>query len=91
MHSMQNHALTIEHPALEAVVNTGVEVQYAAAMDGADGWCLTVTIGTVCRTLAAMRSGQPRSFKRLETLVAYARSLGADQVTVRLSSQSRVQ
>lgn len=72
---------TIIHSTLIRLVEAGA-VRTALALGVPGGWLLIVKYGLVERTLAAQRSGDPRIFRKLDTLVNYLRELGIVRLDV---------
>lgn len=65
---------TIDHSTLRRLVHAGAHV--GADVIGAGGsWGVVVHYGRVSQTLAATR-GEPRMFKKFETLASYLKELG---------------
>ena len=72
---------TIDHNTLSQLVQAGaVRGAHVIGRDG--GWALAAKYGLTERYLATTRSKQVRTFKRLETVVAYLREIGISQFDV---------
>ncbi len=71
---------TIDQPTLERLVEAGV-VHGADVVGHAAGWGLVVRYGKTQRTLCARR-GDVRTWRKLETLVAFLKGLGVEQFSV---------
>jgi hypothetical protein len=72
---------TIIHGTLLRLIEAGA-VRHALALGVPGGWLLIVKYGLIERTLAAQRSGEPRIFRKLDTLVNYLRELGIVRLDV---------
>jgi len=66
---------TIDHATLTELVHAGA-VRAAHAVAQPKGWALIVRYGTSERALAAQRSRQVRTWRRLDTLAAYLHDVG---------------
>lgn len=72
---------TIDHTTLTRLAEAGaVRSAHVVGQDG--GWGIVVKYGMTERTLAAQRSHQVRIFRKLETLVAYLKSVGIPRFDV---------
>lgn len=76
---------TIDHSTLTRLVEAGA-VRAAHVIGQKGGWAVMVQYGTLERPLAAQRSRQVRLFRRLETLVAYLKSVGLVRFDVESSN-----
>ena len=76
---------TIDHSTLTRLVEAGA-VRAAHVIGQKGGWAVMVQYGTLERPLAAQRSRQVRLFRRLETLVAYLKSVGLARFDVEASN-----
>jgi hypothetical protein len=66
---------TIDHTTLTKLTEAGIAVgAHVVGQEG--GWSVLVKFGVTERLLAAQRSQQVRIFRKLETLVAYLKSVG---------------
>ena len=65
---------TIDHSTLRRLVHAGAHVG-ADVVGAGDSWGVVVHYGRVSQTLAATR-GEPRLFKKFETLASYLKDLG---------------
>ncbi len=74
-------AATIDHAMLTELVHAGA-VRDAHAVANPSGWSLMVRYGNSERTLAAQRSRQVRTWRRLDSLAAYLHNLGLSQFDV---------
>lgn len=72
---------TIDHVTLSRLVEAGV-VRAAHVIGQAGGWALSVKYGMAERFLAAQRSGKLRLFRKLETVMAYLKTLGIQRFEV---------
>ncbi|HEX4329420.1 MAG TPA: hypothetical protein VH105_21715 [Burkholderiales bacterium] len=72
---------TIDHATLSDLVQSG-SVTAAEVVGRAGGWCVVVRHGRARRMLASQRSHGARTFRRLETLVAYLKNIGIDRFEV---------
>jgi len=66
---------TIDHKTLSRLVEAGA-IRGAHVIGKLGGWALIIRYGMHERPLAAQRSGQIRLFKKMDTLVAYLRTIG---------------
>lgn len=74
-------AETIDHNTLLHLVEAGT-VHGAHVFAQAGGWGILIKYGMLERPLAATRSKKIRTFRRLETLVAYLKEIGIGQFDV---------
>lgn len=72
---------TIDHNTLSRLVEAGA-VRGAHVIGQAGGWGVLIQYGMIERPLAASRSRQVRTFKKLETLVAYLKAIGISRFDV---------
>lgn len=72
---------TIDHATLSELIQAGT-VTAAEVVGRADGWCVIVRHGRKRRTLASQRKHGARTFRRLETLVAYLKNMGIERFAV---------
>jgi hypothetical protein len=72
---------TIDHVTLSRLVEAGA-VRAAHVIGQAGGWALSVKYGMAERFLAAQRSGKLRLFRKLETVMAYLKTLGINRFEV---------
>jgi len=72
---------TIDHVTLSRLVEAGA-VRAAHVIGQAGGWALSVQYGMAERFLAAQRSGKLRLFRKLETVMAYLKTLGIHRFEV---------
>lgn len=66
---------TIDHTTLTRLAEAGA-VRSAHVIGQPGGWAVTVKYGMTERALAAQRSQQVRTFRKLETLVQYLKGVG---------------
>ncbi len=74
-------AETIDHNTLVRLVEADV-VRGAHVIGQVGGWGIVIRYGRLERPLAATRSKQVRTFKKLETLVTYLKAIGISQFDV---------
>ena len=72
---------TIDHNTLTKLVEAGA-VRAAHVIGQSGGWGVMIRYGMLERPLAASRSKQLRTFKKLETLVAYLKDIGISRFDV---------
>jgi len=72
---------TIDHNTLSRLVEAGA-VRGAHVIGQAGGWGVLIQYGMLERPLAASCSKQVRTFKKLETLVAYLKDIGISRFDV---------
>jgi hypothetical protein len=72
---------TIDHNTLSRLVEAGA-VQGAHVIGQVGGWGVMIRYGMLERPLAATRSKKIRTFKKLETLVAYLKEIGISRFDV---------
>lgn len=71
---------TIDHGTLRRLVDAGAPVG-AEVVGGAGGWGVVINYGRASQTLAVTR-GEPRTFRKFETLAGYLRELGITDLRV---------
>ncbi|MGZ4953961.1 MAG: hypothetical protein ACXV79_02575 [Methylobacter sp.] len=74
-------AETIDHNTLSRLVEAGA-VRGAHVIGQTGGWGVMIKYGMLERPLAATRSKKIRTFKKLETLVAYLKEIGISRFDV---------
>ena len=74
-------AETIDHNTLARLVEAGA-VQGAHVIGQVGGWAILIKYGLLERALATTRSKKIRTFKKLETLVAYLKTIGINRFDV---------
>lgn len=80
---MQAPAKSIDHRTLSNLVSAGAAI--AADVIGRTGaWEVVIHYGRASQTLAATR-GEPRTFRRFETLASYLKEVGITDVRVHLA------
>ena len=72
---------TIDHHTLTRLVEAGA-VRGAHVIGQAGGWGILVKYGMIERPLAATRSRQVRTFRKLETVVDYLKGIGISRFDV---------
>ncbi|MDD5581013.1 MAG: hypothetical protein PHY16_17295 [Methylobacter sp.] len=72
---------TIDHNTLIRLVEAGA-VRGAHVIGQVGGWSLMIKYGILERPLSATRSKKIRTFKKLETLVAYLKEIGISRFDV---------
>jgi hypothetical protein len=72
---------TIDHNTLSRLVEAGA-VRGAHVIGQAGGWGVMIKYGMLERPLSATRSKKIRTFKKLETLVAYLKEIGISRFDV---------
>lgn len=72
---------TIDHNTLSRLVEAGA-VRGAHVIGQVGGWGVMIRYGMLERPLAATRSKKIRTFKKLETLVAYLKEIGISRFDV---------
>lgn len=71
---MQSNQESIDRATLGKLIDAGA-VRGAAVVGQPGGWCVFFRYGMHERVLALRRSGEPRRFRKLETLVEFLREL----------------
>lgn len=71
---------TIDHTTLRRLVDAGATVG-AEVVGAAGGWGVVINYGRAAQTLSVQR-GQPRTFRKFETLASYLRELGITDLRV---------
>jgi hypothetical protein len=74
-------AETIDHNTLSRLVEAGA-VRGAHVIGQVGGWGVMIKYGMLERPLSATRSKKIRTFKKLETLVAYLKEIGISRFDV---------
>jgi len=74
-------AETIDHNTLARLVEAGA-VRGAHVIGQVGGWAILIKYGMLERPLATTRSKKVRTFKKLETLVAYLKAIGISRFDV---------
>jgi hypothetical protein len=74
-------AKTIDHNTLSRLVEAGA-VRGAHVIGQVGGWAILIKYGMLERALATTRSKKVRTFKKLETLVAYLKAIGISRFDV---------
>lgn len=74
-------AETIDHNTLARLVEAGA-VRGAHVIGQVGGWAILIKYGMLERALATTRSKKVRTFKKLETLVAYLKAIGISRFDV---------
>lgn len=77
---MQTHTKTITHSTLRSLVDAGAPLG-AEVVGAAGGWGVVINYGRASQTLAVQR-GEPRTFRKFETLAAYLKELGITDLRV---------
>lgn len=72
---------TIDHNTLSCLVEAGA-VRDAHVIGQVGGWGVVIKYGMLERPLATTRSKKVRTFKKLETLVAYLKGIGISRFDV---------
>ncbi|MDD5581365.1 MAG: hypothetical protein PHY16_19115 [Methylobacter sp.] len=72
---------TIDHNTLTRLVQAGA-VRGAHVIGQVGGWAVMIKYGILERPLSATRSKKIRTFKKLETLVAYLKEIGISRFDV---------
>ena len=65
---------SIDHGTLRHLIDSGVQVD-AEVVGGSGGWGLVIHVGSSKQRLAAAR-GEPRVFRKFETLAGYLKGFG---------------
>ena len=65
---------TIDHGTLRRLVDSGASIG-AEVVGAAGGWGVVINYGRASQTLAVTR-GEPRTFRKFETLASYLKELG---------------
>jgi hypothetical protein len=81
---MQGIAKSIDHRTLRSLVSAGAVVG-AEVVGHGGSWGVVINYGRASQTLAAAR-GEPRSFRKFETLAAYLKEVGIVDVRVNLAA-----
>lgn len=71
----------IDHRTLANLVRTGT-VRETQVLGQPGGWAILVKTGMIEQLLAATRSGKPRLFKQLHSLIDYLREIGIVKFSV---------
>ncbi len=71
---------TIDHGTLRRLVEAGAPIG-AEVVGGAGGWGIVINYGRASQTLAVTR-GEPRTFRKFETLASYLKELGITDLRV---------
>lgn len=71
---------TIDHGTLRRLVDAGAPIG-AEVVGGAGGWGIVINYGRASQTLAVTR-GEPRTFRKFETLASYLKELGITDLRV---------
>jgi len=74
---------TIDHGTLRRLVNAGAHVG-AEIVGQAGRWGVVINYGRASQTLAAAR-GEPRTFRKFETLASYLKDMSITECTVHLA------
>lgn len=77
---MQTHAKTITHSTLRSLADAGAPLG-AEVVGAAGAWGVVIHDGQARQTLALQR-GEPRMFRKFETLAAYLKALGITELRV---------
>ncbi len=77
---MPIHERTIDHGTLRRLVDAGAHIG-AEVVGAVGGWGVVINYGRASQTLAVTR-GQPRTFRRFETLATYLKELGITDLRV---------
>lgn len=77
---MQTHPKTIDHGTLRRLVDAGAHIG-AEVVGAVGGWGVVINYGRASQTLAVTR-GEPRTFRKFETLAAYLKDLGITDLRV---------
>lgn len=77
---MQTAEKTIDHGTLRSLVDAGAAVG-AEVVGAAGGWGVVIRHGRTRQTLSVQR-GQPRTFRKFETLAGYLKELGITDLRV---------
>lgn len=78
---MNAETITIDHNTLTKLVEAGA-VHGAHVIGQVGGWGVMIKYGMLERPLSATRSKKIRTFKKLETLVAYLKGIGISRFEV---------
>jgi len=78
---MSAETITIDHNTLSRLVEAGA-VRGAHVIGQTGGWGVMIKYGMLERPLSATRSKKIRTFKKLETLVAYLKEIGISRFDV---------
>ncbi len=78
---------TIDHATLARLVEVGA-IRVASVIALPDGWSIIFRCGRTERPLTATR-GQPRLFRKLETVVSYLTEMGIDKFEVNAGDYDR--
>jgi hypothetical protein len=71
---------TIDHGTLRRLVDAGAPIG-AEVVGAAGGWGVVINYGRASQTLAVTR-GEPRTFRKFETLASYLKELGITDLRV---------
>ena len=77
---MQSSTKTITHSTLRSLVDAGAPLG-AEVVGEAGGWGVVINYGRASQTLAVQR-GEPRTFRKFETVAAYLKELGITDMRV---------
>ena len=77
---MQTREKTIDHGTLRRLVDAGAHV-VAEVIGAAGGWGVVINYGRASQTLSVQR-GEPRTFRKFETLATYLKELGITDLRV---------
>ena len=77
---MQIQANTISHSTLLSLVDAGAPLG-AEVVGATGGWGVVIKYGRARKTLAVQR-GEPRTFRKFETVAAYLKELGITELRV---------
>lgn len=80
---MQTREKTIDHSTLRRLVDAGAPVG-AEVVGAAGGWGVVINYGRASQTLTVQR-GEPRTFRKFETLAAYLKDLGITDFQVHVA------
>ena len=72
---------TIDHNTLARLIDAGTDCG-ARIVGQSGGWTVRVQYGTAEQTLTAQRTRQIRLFRKMDTLVAYLKSIGIKRFNV---------
>jgi hypothetical protein len=84
---MSAETITIDHNTLSRLVEAGA-VRGAHVIGQVGGWGVMIKYGMLERPLSATRSKKIRTFKKLETLVAYLKDIGISRFDVDATVQT---
>ena len=80
---MQAPVTSIDHRTLSNLVSAGAAIE-ADVIGHTGAWGVVIHYGRASQTLAATR-GEPRTFRRFETLASYLKEVGITDVRVNLA------